>query len=110
MDFEKDLGDEVVMRASALSDGTSITEYYDESDYVSSVEHCTPFPSLTLSKKFELERYIHNGVIVSTFSNANIVEPEIVKPESVTQESVKQDSVTPESQQENENIGCCLLL
>ena len=88
MSFEKDLGTEV------------ITEYYDESDYVSSVEHCTPFPSLTLSKKFELERYIHNGVIVSTFSNANIVEPEIVKPESVTQES----------QQKNENIGCCLLL
>ena len=88
MDFKNDLGDEV------------ITEYTSDSTYVSSVEHYTPFPSLTLSKKFELERYIHNGVIVSTFSNANIVEPKIEQTESVK----------PESQHENENIGCCLLL
>ena len=75
-----------------------ITEYSDESDYVSSVEGNTPFPSLTLSKKFELERYIHNGIVVSTFSNANIEEPKIDKNES------------QENSQQQENISCCLLL
>ena len=82
-----------------------ITEYSDESDYVSSVEGNTPFPSLTLSKKFELERYIHNGIVVSTFSNANIEEPKIVKEESV-KDIEQQNSV----KQESENISCCLLL
>ena len=86
MSFEKDLGTEV------------ITEYSDSSDYVSSVEGNTPFPSLTLSKKFELERYIHNGIVVSTFSNANIEEPKIDKNES------------QENSQQQENISCCLLL
>ena len=122
------LGTEVIMRASALSDGTSITEYSDSSDYVSSVEGNTPFPSLTLSKKFELERYIHNGIVVSTFSNdspearrtmsrdslgivlssersANIEEPKIVKEESV-KDIEQQNSI----KQESENISCCLLL
>ena len=116
MSFEKDLGTEV------------ITEYSDESDYVSSVEGNTPFPSLTLSKKFELERYIHNGIVVSTFSNdspearrtmsrdslgivlssersVNIEEPKIVKEESV-KDIEQQNSV----KQESENISCCLLL
>ena len=97
MDFKNDLGTEV------------ITEYYDESDYVSSVEHYTPFPSLTLSKKVILECYLHNGQVVSTFSNANIEEPKIEQTESVTQES-QQEIVKQESQHENENIGCCLLL
>ena len=52
------------------------TEYADDSsDYVSSTERNTPFPSLTLSKKFELERYIHQGIVVSRFSNENICKP-----------------------------------
>ena len=81
------LGDEVV------------TEYTSDSDYVSSVEGNTPFPSLTLSKKFELEKYLHNGEVtynISTFSEQDIIEPEQVTEEQVNKES--------------ENMGCCLLL
>ena len=113
MDFEKDLGDEV------------ITEYYDESDYVSSTEHNTPFPSLTLSKKVILECYLHNGQIVSRFSNANIVKPssvsdleqndiqqtDLFKPESVREESVNNENVNALALSgETDNQGCCLLL
>ena len=61
-----------------------ITEYTSDSSYVSS----TPLPSLTLSKKIELERYLHDGVVVSKFSESNIVVPEEDKPDEVNKESV----------------------
>ena len=91
MSSEIDLGEEV------------ITEYADDSDYVSSEEHYTPFPSLTLSKKIELEKYIHNGEItynISTFS-----EPDIPKLEN---QQTEQDN--QEISKQYENNGCCLLL
>ena len=90
MSSEIDLGDEV------------ITEYADDSDYVSSIEGNTPFPSLTLSKKIELEKYIHNGQVtynISTFS-----ENDIVKPEQQTEQDNQEIS------KQYENNGCCLLL
>ena len=97
------LGTEV-MRASALSDVPSIiTEYNSDSDYVSSTERYTPFPSLTLSKKIELEKYIHNGDVtynISTFSEPDIPKLENQQPEQDKQEISKQ----------YENNGCCLLL
>ena len=108
------------------------TEYVDDdsSDYVSSIEGNTPFPSLTLSKKFELERYIHQGQIVSRFSNENICKPsslkdlqqiESVNKESVSKESANNESVKVESVNKNigsslrldsplEKNGCCLLI
>ena len=79
-----------------------ITEYTSDSSYVSS----TSLPSLTLSKKIELERYLHDGVVVSKFSESNIVVPEEDKPDEVNKESVTEQEVNKES----ENIGCCLLL
>ena len=107
------LGKEVVMRASALSGGTPITEYSSDSQYVSSEEHYTPFPSLTMSKKIELEKYIHNGQVtynISTFSErlasqdlrSLSSEPDVIEPEEQQQQ---QESVNKES-----IIGCCLLL
>ena len=90
MSSEIDLGDEV------------ITEYADDSDYVSSEEHYTPFPSLTMSKKIELEKYIHNGEVtynISTFSENDIVKPE-------QEEEQQQQDVS----KQNPIIGCCLLL
>ena len=91
MSSEIDLGDEVS------------TEYAGDSDYVSSIEGNTPFPSLTLSKKIELEKYIHNGEItynISTFS-----EPDIPKLEN---QQTEQDN--QEISKQYENNGCCLLL
>ena len=79
-----------------------LTEYSSDSQYVSSVEGNTPFPSLTLSKKFELEKYINNGQVtynISTFSEPDVIKPDVDKPEQ--QQEQKQDS---------ENNGCCLLL
>ena len=97
------LGKEV-MRASALSDVPSITtEYSSDSQYVSSTERYTPFPSLTLSKKFELEKYINNGQVtynISTFNDEDIVTPDVDK----------QADKQQEQKQNSENNGCCLLL
>ena len=79
------------------------TEYSSDSQYVSSEEHYTPFPSLTMSKKIELEKYIHNGEItynISTFS-----EPDIPKLEN---QQTEQDN--QENSKQYENNGCCLLL
>ena len=91
--------------------GTEVsTEYVSDcSDYVSSVEGNTPFPSLTLSKKIELERYLHNGVIVSRFSQVELQKPNSVK-DLVTNDSVKQESVKDLVKEESVNNGCCLLL
>ena len=80
-----------------------LTEYSSDSQYVSSTERYTPFPSLTLSKKFELEKYINNGQVtynISTFNDEDIVTPDVDKQADKQQEQ-KQDS---------ENNGCCLLL
>ena len=80
-----------------------VTEYSSESDYVSSEEHYTPFPSLTMSKKIELEKYIHNGQVtynISTFSEPDVIEPEEQQQQQQQQESVNKESI----------IGCCLLL
>ena len=103
MSSEIDLGDEV------------ITEYADDSDYVSSIEGNTPFPSLTLSKKIELEKYIHNGEItynISTFSEPDI--PERVTPSPLRTSSEQNEQQTEQQQQDvskqYENNGCCLLL
>ena len=113
------LGKEV-MRASALSDVPSITTEYSsgsslrdsssasDSQYVSSVEGNTPFPSLTLSKKFELEKYINNGQVtynISTFS-----EPDVIKPDVDEQADKQQEEQQQEQKQDSENSGCCLLL
>ena len=79
-----------------------VTEYSSDSQYVSSEEHYTPFPSLTMSKKIELEKYIHNGQVtynISTFS-----EPDVIKPEQ--EEEQQQQDVS----KQYENNGCCLLL
>ena len=79
-----------------------VTEYSSDSQYVSSEEHYTPFPSLTMSKKIELEKSIHNGQVtynISTFS-----ENDIVKPEQQTEQ--QQQDVS----KQYENNGCCLLL
>ena len=81
-----------------------ITEYTSDSSYVSS----TSLPSLTLSKKIELERYLHDGVVVSKFSESNIVVPEEDKPDEVNKESVTEQE--QEVNKESENISCCLLL
>ena len=91
MSSEIDLGDEV------------ITEYADDSDYVSSIEGNTPFPSLTLSKKIELEKYIHNGEI--TYNISTLSEPDIPKLEN---QQTEQDN--QEISKQYENNGCCLLL
>ena len=99
------------------------TEYSSDSQYVSSEEHYTPFPSLTMSKKIELEKYIHNGEVtynISTFSerlassrddsgNRRFLsqdlrslssEPDIIEPENQQQDVSKQNPI----------IGCCLML
>ena len=80
-----------------------LTEYSSDSQYVSSVEGNTPFPSLTLSKKFELEKYINNGQVtynISTFNDEDIVTPDVDK----------QADKQQEQKQNSENNGCCLLL
>ena len=96
MSSEIDLGDEV------------ITEYVDDSDYVSSIEGNTPFPSLTLSKKIELEKYIHNGEItynISTFS-----EPDIPEQNEQQTENQQTEQDNQEISKQYENNRCCLLL
>ena len=102
MSSEIDLGDEV--STEYIDEGFSESrEQSSFSDYVSSEEHYTPFPSLTLSKKIELEKYIHNGEItynISTFS-----EPDIPKLEN---QQTEQDN--QEISKQYENNGCCLLL
>ena len=116
MSSEIDLGDEV------------ITEYADDSDYVSSEEHYTPFPSLTMSKKIELEKYIHNGQVtynISTFSERLASQdlrslssepdiPERVTPSPLRTSSEQNEQQTEQQQQDvskqYENNGCCLLL
>ena len=95
-----------------------ITEYTSDSSYVSS----TSLPSLTLSKKIELERYLHDGVVVSKFSVGDLDKPEIDKPDEVNKESVEE--IKQEEQKQNQIVGsslarldsplekngCCLLL
>lgn len=95
-----------------LQVGTEVsTEYYSDynvSDYISSTEHCTPFPSLTLSKKMELEKYLHNGQVtynISTFNDSDIIEPE-----QIVEEQQQQEEVNREIVKYSENNGCCLLL
>ena len=55
----------------------------------------TPFPSLTLSQRIELNKICHTGAItnnnVSTFSDLDIIEEE------------------QQEQEQNENKGCCLI-
>ena len=73
---------ECLAQSKIVNLGEYVTEYTDSSDYVSSVEDNTPlyesriedspFPSLTLSKKIELERYLHDGVVVSKFSISDL--------------------------------------
>ena len=93
------------------------TEYSSDSQYVSSEEHYTPFPSLTMSKKIELEKYIHNGQVtynISTFSErlasqdlrSLSSEPDIIEPEEQQQEEQQQQDVS----KQNPIIGCCLML
>ena len=101
MSSEIDLGDEV--STEYIDDATALSSYADDSDYVSSIEGNTPFPSLTLSKKIELEKYIRNGDVtynISTFSEPDIPKPENQQPEQDKQEISKQ----------YENNSCCLLL
>ena len=101
MSFEIDLGEEV--STEYIDDATALSSYADDSDYVSSEEHYTPFPSLILSKKIELEKYIHNEEItynISTFS-----EPDIPKLEN---QQTEQDN--QEISKQYENNRCCLLL
>ena len=56
----------------------------------------TPYPSLTLSQRLELNKILHTGAItnnnVSTFSDQDIYEPE---------------ATTPEEQKQNH--GCCVI-
>ena len=111
------------------------TEYSSDSQYVSSEEHYTPFPSLTMSKKIELEKYIHNGEVtynISTFSErlasydavAGFV-PNPSRDDSGNRRFLSQDLrslssepdiIEPEEQQQedvskqNPIIGCCLML
>ena len=109
---------ECLAQSKIVNLGEYVTEYTDSSDYVSSVEDNTPlyesriedspFPSLTLSKKIELERYLHDGVVVSKFSESNIVVPEEDKPDEVNKESVTEQE--QEEQKQNQIVGCCLLL
>ena len=58
----------------------------------------TPYPSLTLSQRLELNKILHTGELtnnnVSTFSEQDIYEPEPTKPE-------------PEEQKQNH--GCCVI-
>lgn len=78
------------------------TEYSSDSQYVSSEEHYTPFPSLTMSKKMELEKYIHNGEVtynISTFSEPDVIEP-----------GQKEEQQQQDVSKQNPIIGCCLLL
>ena len=57
----------------------------------------TPYPSLTLSQRLELNKILHTGAItnnnVSTFSDQDIYEPE----QLTTNEEQKQ------------NYGCCVI-
>ena len=106
MSSEIDLGDEVITEYA--DDATALSSYADDSDYVSSEEHYTPFPSLTLSKKIELEKYIHNGEItynISTFS-----EPDIPEQNEQQTENQQTEQYNQEISKQYENNGCCLLL
>ena len=97
----------------ALNVGTEVSteyidSYVDDSDYVSSTERYTPFPSLTMSKKIELERYINPEQMVSRFSQVELVKPDSIK-DIQQEDEVKEESVTKESVKESENSGCCLI-
>ena len=100
-----------------------VTEYSSDSQYVSSEEHYTPFPSLTMSKKIELEKYIHNGEVtynISTFSEPDVIEPERIATQRIPSESresltrslrsLSSEQQQPESVNKESIIGCCLLL
>ena len=56
----------------------------------------TPYPSLTLSQRLELNKILHTGAItnnnVSTFSDQDIYEP-----------------TTPEPEEQKQNYGCCVI-
>lgn len=97
---------ECLAQSKIVNLGEYVTEYTDSSDYVSSVEDNTPFPSLTLSKKFELERYLHEGVVISKFSESNIIQ----QPEEQQQEQQPEEQQPENVSKDSENISCCLLL
>ena len=92
-----------------------VTEYSSDSQYVSSEEHYTPFPSLTMSKKIELEKYIHNGEVtynISTFSEPDVIEPERIATQSLRSLSSeqKEEQQQQDVSKQNPIIGCCLML
>ena len=101
-----------------LNVGTEVvTEYTSDSQYVSSIEGNTPYPSLTLSKKFELEKYLHNGEItynISTFSEPDVIEriaEQSLRTSSEQEGQDEQEEQQPDSvPKDSENNGCCLLL
>ena len=83
--------------------GTEVsTEYItDDSEYVSSVEGNTPFPSLSKSKRKIILESIPSRY-VSRFSESNIVKPEMI-------EQPHEEEETPEEKQQEQTFGCCYI-
>ena len=58
----------------------------------------TPYPSLTLSQRLELNKILHTGELtnnnVSTFSDQDIYEPE---------------PLTSNNEEQKQNHGCCVI-
>ena len=56
----------------------------------------TPYPSLTLTQRLELNKILHTGELtnnnVSTFSEQDMYEP-----------------TTPEPEEQKQNHGCCVI-
>ena len=56
----------------------------------------TPYPSLTLTQRLELNKILHTGELtnnnVSTFSEQDMYEP-----------------TTPEPEEQKQNQGCCVI-
>ena len=80
-----------------MAESEDIATYSESSPTLSSYggSNCTPFPSLTVSQRIELNKICHTGSItnnnVSTFSDLDIQEEHV------------------EEQKQNDN-GCCIIM
>ena len=70
----------------------------------------SPYPSLTLSQRLELNKILHTGAItnnnVSTFSDQDIYD----SPEArLSSERSEPEPLTSNNEEQKQNQGCCII-
>ena len=96
-----------------MAESEDIATYSESSPTLSSYgdSNCTPFPSLTVSQRIELNKICHTGAItnnnVSTFSDLDMYEN--VEPQQRIEEHILFENESSSACQKQNN-GCCIIM